>query len=157
MKYLDVPEPFDDPVLGSRSYMSVFIVFVSGDVLGSKVAKICDLMGASLYPINSDSIQRSAALRDLTAELEDTEVVLSGAVSERRDLLRSIAWEVQGWEEIVRREKKIYEALNLFDYDVRRRTLIAEGWAPTRDIPTIQMAIHTAAVSFVAPLYLSFQ
>ncbi|KAK1222729.1 H(+)-transporting V0 sector ATPase subunit a [Marasmius sp. AFHP31] len=145
MKYLDVSEPFDDPVSGSRSYKSVFIVFVSGDVLSSKVAKICDLMGASLYPITSNSSQRSSALQVLTAELEDTEVVLSGAVSERRDLLRTIAWEVNGWEEIVRREKKIYEALNLFDYDARRRTLIADGWAPTRDIPTIQMAIHIAA------------
>jgi len=48
------------------------------------------------------------------------------------------------WQDVVRKEKMIYETLNYFNFDVRRKTLIAEGWCPTRDIVTIQLALRHA-------------
>ena len=53
---------------------------------------------------------------------------------------------LRSWQDVIKKEKMIYETLNLFNYDVRRKTLIAEGWAPTRDIGTIQMALRHATV-----------
>jgi V-type H+-transporting ATPase subunit a len=51
------------------------------------------------------------------------------------------------WQDLVKKEKIIYETLNLFNYDARRKTLIAEGWCPTRDITPIQLALRHATVS----------
>jgi V-type H+-transporting ATPase subunit a len=39
-------------------------------------------------------------------------------------------------EDLVRKEKAVYETLNLFNYYVGRKTFIAEG--PTHDIEMIQ-------------------
>jgi vacuolar-type H+-ATPase subunit I/STV1 len=39
------------------------------------------------------------------------------------------------------KEKAIYKTLNLFDYDVEHKTLIAEGWCPTREIEMIWFAV----------------
>src|SRR5690606_11778155 len=43
---------------------------------------------------------------------------------------------------VVRKEKAIYEALNLFLYDRARKCLIAEAWIPTNSLPKIQTTIR---------------
>ena len=49
------------------------------------------------------------------------------------------------WEDAIKKEKKVFEVLNLCSFDARRRTLIAEGWVPTRDIGEVQSALREAA------------
>ncbi|KAL0573192.1 H(+)-transporting V0 sector ATPase subunit a [Marasmius crinis-equi] len=153
MKHWDVQDPFIDPVTGSGTLKNVFVVFVHGESLMSKVTKVSKSLGAALYPINSDYNERSASLRRLTTQLEDVEVVLGNTVSVRHELLRKIGEKVLRWEDVVKKEKMIYETLNLFNYDVRRRTLLAEGWVPTRDIPTIRMSIRSVSEDFGSPVH----
>jgi V-type H+-transporting ATPase subunit a len=66
----------------------------------------------------------------------------------RRSELVNIGERLASWQDVVRKEKLIYETLNLFNFDLRRKTLIAEGWCPSRDIPTIQLALKHATVRF---------
>jgi len=66
----------------------------------------------------------------------------------RRAELVKIGEHLRSWQDVVRKEKLIYETLNLFNYDARRKTLIAEGWVPTRDVTKIQLGLRTAAVCF---------
>jgi hypothetical protein len=104
-------------------------------------------MGATIYPIDPNADKRSESLREVTVRLEDLETALYRTGVTRRSELVLIGESLRSWQDVVKKEKMIYEALNLFNYDVRRKTLIAEAWVPTRDIVTIQLALRHATVS----------
>ncbi|KAF8638811.1 hypothetical protein AX17_001869 [Amanita inopinata Kibby_2008] len=144
MNYTDIPNPIIDPVSGVEVYKDVFIIFAHGDALLAKIRKVAESMGATLYPIDANIDKRSAALREVSVRLEDLEAVLYQTGLNRRNELISIGESLRIWQDVVRKEKMIYETLNLFNYDVRRKTLIAEGWVPTRDISKIQLALRHA-------------
>ena len=103
-------------------------------------------MGATLYPIDANADKRVESLREINGRIEDLEMVLYNTGSTRREELLRIGESLASWQDVVRKEKMIYETLNLFNYDLRRKTLIAEGWCPSRDITIIQLALRHATV-----------
>lgn len=65
----------------------------------------------------------------------------------RRAELLKVSENVTAWSTIVRKEKAIYHTMNLFNRDVNRKCLIAEGWVPTNDISLVQQSLKDATVS----------
>lgn len=146
MNHADIEEPFINPVSGEEVRKNVFIIFAHGEALLAKIRKVAEAMGATLYPIDANADKRNDALRDVNTRIEDLSTALYNTGHNRRIELNAVGDCVTKWQDVVRKEKLIYETLNLFNYDTRRKTLLAEGWVPTRDITRIQVALRHATV-----------
>lgn len=144
MNHAEIEETIIDPTTDERVDKNVFIIFAHGKELLAKIRKIAESMGATLYPVDSSPDLRREMLLTTESRIEDLQSVLQNTNNTRRAELVKISESIQTWMTVVRKEKAIYHTLNKFNYDVNRKTLIAEGWCPTADRPLIQLALRNA-------------
>ncbi|KAG0055134.1 H(+)-transporting V0 sector ATPase subunit a [Gryganskiella cystojenkinii] len=143
MNTVEVEEPVIDPSTDVAVEKNVFIVFAHGREILAKIRKVAESLGATLYPIDSNSERRHEALLDVVRQIEEFNSVLMNTSQTRRLELVRISENLTAWMTIVKKEKATYHTMNHFIYDVNRKCLIAEGWCPTNEIGTIQTALRS--------------
>ena len=144
MNYAEIAEPFEDPSKEEPVRKNVFIIFAHGSELLTKIRKISESMGGTLYPIDSNADRREEALREVSSRIDDLNNVLYSTSATRRTELVKVAETLSAWSDLVRKEKIVYNTMNLFSNDSRGKTLIAEGWCPTAELGSIQLALQRA-------------
>jgi V-type H+-transporting ATPase subunit a len=144
MRTAPIEERIEDPKTNELVDKLVFIIFFQGDRAESKVKKICESFGANLYPCPDSSQERREMFNQVETRLDDLDVVLERSLDHRKKVLLDIATHIEDWKVQVVKEKSIYHNMNLFNYDVGRKCLIAEGWCPLTATEDIQDALKRA-------------
>lgn len=140
---VEIDDPIYDPKLKKPVDKNVFIVFSHGYEIISRIKKISESLDADIYEIDSREDKRKVLLDEVNVNLTDLNTVLETTNRTLDTELIAIGAELSNWSAVITKEKSVYETLNLFDYDVNRKTLIAEGWVPTNDIEKVKQVLST--------------
>eukprot|EP00026_Physarum_polycephalum_P003104 Phypoly_transcript_03113.p1 GENE.Phypoly_transcript_03113~~Phypoly_transcript_03113.p1 ORF type:complete len:597 (+),score=88.24 Phypoly_transcript_03113:218-2008(+) len=124
---------------------NAFMIFSQGETFKAKIKKVCDSFGATLYSCPEAENVRSKLLREVNTRLGDLTQVLQGSREQRKAALASLAIHIPIWKAKILKEKAIYHTMNMFNFDIGRKCLIAEGWCPTASCEEIQLALRRAS------------
>jgi V-type H+-transporting ATPase subunit a len=144
LRQTDIENPLEDPVTGDYIYKTVFIVFFQGPQLKSKIKKICEGFRATLYPCPEEVSDRREMIGNVVSRIEDLNTVLCQTTEHRHRILLASAKNIKNWFIKVRKMKAIYATLNLFNFDVTQKCLIAECWCPNSHLDTVRTALRRA-------------
>lgn len=142
MNQSEIPEPLIDPSNNEPVNKNVFVIFAHGKEILAKIRKISESMGAEVYNVDENSDLRRDQIHEVNARLNDVQNVLKNTQQTLDAELTQISRSLAAWMILVNKEKSVYNTLNLFSYDRARRTLIAEGWCPTNDMPLIRSTLQ---------------
>jgi V-type H+-transporting ATPase subunit a len=144
MKNAEIADPITDPVTDEQVYKNVFVIFAHGNETTEKIRKLSESLGATLYPVDANSIKRRDDAIEVSTRLEDLNQVLYNTNATKRHELSKLADMMGLWHVTIQKEKAVYHSMNMFNADGNRKTLIAEGWVPSEAIPRVQHALSIA-------------
>jgi len=136
--------PLIDPNTGIEEGKYVFAIFVQGQTLRNKVNKVCESFGAHLHTCPENTKERHEELMKTKTRIMDLDSVLERSEKMYLTQLTEAAVNIREWKERVLKEKAIYHAMNMMNYDVGRKCLVAEGWCPKDSIEQIHDALSRA-------------
>ncbi|KAF3509174.1 hypothetical protein F2Q69_00002405 [Brassica cretica] len=124
-------EEIMDPSTSEMVEKNVFVVFFSGEQARTKILKICEAFGANCYPVPEDITKQRQLTREVLSRLSDLEATLDAGSRHRNNALNAVGYSLTKWMTTVRREKAVYDTLNMLNFDVTKKCLVGEGWCPT--------------------------
>lgn len=142
MNQSEIPEPLIDPASNESVNKNVFVIFAHGKEILNKIRKISESMGAEVYNVDENSDLRRDQIHEVNNRLEDVQNVLQNTQATLQAELNQISQSLSAWMVLIAKEKAVYSTLNNFSYDKARRTLIAEAWVPTNDLPHIRTTLQ---------------
>ena len=98
-----------------------------------------------MYPCPDSSAERRELSVQVMTRIDDLQSVLSKTTEHRRRVLSNASMSVPSWTVKVTKMKATYHALNMFNFDVTHKCLIAEAWCPVQSINDVQMGLGRAA------------
>lgn len=145
-----------DPLSTEMVEKTVFVVFFSGEQARNKVLKICEAFGANCYPVTEDITKQRQITREVSSRLTELEATLDAGIHHRNEALASIGFHLIKWTNMVRREKAVYDTLNMLNFDVTKKCLVGEGWCPMFAKTQIQEALQRATFDSSSQLGIIF-
>ncbi|ONK77025.1 uncharacterized protein A4U43_C02F2330 [Asparagus officinalis] len=133
-----------DPVSGEMVEKTIFVVFFSGEQAKTKILKICDAFGANCYPVPEDTSKQRQITYEVSSRLSELEATLDAGIRHRNKALSSIGCQLWRWTIMVKKEKAVYDTLNMLNFDVTKKCLVGEGWCPIFSKPQITDALQRA-------------
>ena len=109
------------------------MIFFSGDVAREKISKICGHFGATLYKYPETS-EHGEMLTEVIKRIAESDEVMASGDSVLRGVLSAAAAAYPGWDYEVKKEKMVFDTLNMCEFDIKRHVFVAEGWVPKRDV-----------------------
>ena len=104
----------------------------------------CEAFSANRYPFPEDMGRQQQMNGDVTARLMDLSTTIESGTRRRAAVLEDIARHLNSWINIVRREKAVYNTMNVLSVDVSRQALVGEAWAPMDAALSIQQSLQRA-------------
>lgn len=104
----------------------------------------CEAFSANRYPFPEDVGRQRQMHADVTARLMDLSTTIESGTRRRATVLEDIARHLNSWITIVRREKAVYNTMNMLSVDVSRQALVGEAWAPMDAALAIQQSLQRA-------------
>ncbi|GMP89101.1 hypothetical protein CsSME_00040813 [Camellia sinensis var. sinensis] len=123
-------EQIFNPVSTEMVEKIVFVVFFSGEQAKTKILKICEAFGANCYSVPEDIMKQRQLTQEVLSRLSELEATLDAGTHHRNKALTSIGFQLTKWMNMVRREKAVYDTLNMLNFDVTKKCLVGEGWCP---------------------------
>ena len=151
MHATEIDEPLFDIQTNSTVDKAVFIIFAHGPIVLSKIRKVAESLSATIFSLPPDPRTRKEQLHESNARLDDVVSVLQNTSATLLAELRLVANDIQHWNSVVRREKSIYHALNMFNYAADRKTLISEAWLARNDLAKVQSILEQVGISGAVP------
>jgi V-type H+-transporting ATPase subunit a len=142
MNQSEIPEPLIDPTNNEAINKNVFVIFAHGKEIIAKIRKISESLGADLYNVDENSDLRRDQIHEVNTRLSDLGSVLRNTKQTLDAELTQIARSLAAWMVIIKKEKAVYQTLNLLSYDHARKTLIAEAWCPTNSLALIKSTLQ---------------
>jgi V-type H+-transporting ATPase subunit a len=151
MHATEIDEPLFDVQSDSTVDKAVFIIFAHGPIILNKIRKVAESLSATIFNLPLDPRTRKDQLHECNARLDDVVSVLQNTNTTLQAELRVIAENMQHWKSVIRREKSIYYALNMFNYAADRKTLISEAWLAKNDLAKVQSILEHVGISGAVP------
>jgi len=145
LRCADIAQQVRDPGTGELMYKSVFIIFFSGRAALSKLTKICDSFGVNRYHYPPQRQQRMALLLEVQSRISDLQSVTEHADRHRAAKLAGLARQLPTWRRNALKQKAVYRVLNMWNYDLTHKCLIAEAWCPQTMVEETQAAVRRGA------------
>ncbi|RKF58580.1 V-type proton ATPase subunit a [Erysiphe neolycopersici] len=142
MNQTEISEPLVDPSNNKVTQKNVFVIFAHGQEIITKIRKISESLGADLYKVDENSDLRREQVHEVNARMSDLASVLGNTEKALKAELNQISQNLASWIIVIKKEKAVYQTLNMFSYDHARKTLIAEAWCPTISLPLIKATLQ---------------
>lgn len=142
MNQSEIPEPIIDPETNEEIRKNVFVIFAHGKEIIAKIRKISESLGADLYSVDENADIRRDQIHEVNTRLSDLASVLRNTKNTLDAELTAISRSLAAWLIVIKKEKAVYNALNMCSYDHARKTLIAEAWCPTNSLPQIRATLQ---------------
>ncbi|KAF1744429.1 hypothetical protein MXB_2206 [Myxobolus squamalis] len=144
IQLLDVDEEIQDPLTSEKQMKTVFVLYLQGNQLDSKVRKICEAFQASIYSAPENQDEKTRMSIGLMSRIKDVELILFQTSDQRKIIFNEVIKNFNIWRAKILKIKAIFATLNRFSYDTGSRTLVADCWCPSVFVEKVKSALVTA-------------